>query len=325
MKQSTFESFHRPTWQRVHNQVCWLETRPRAKPPEDIAEFPRLYGLLCQHYTLAKQRHYREGLIHELHELVARAHNQLYRPRGVWRQRLANFLMREFPAALRRERVLFAVALSLFLVPGGLFFLLAYIGTDAIYLIMSEGSVRELEEMYSPERTTLGWRRDADSEMVMFTYYIYNNVGIGFRSFAFGLLLGYGAALVLVFNGIHIGAVAGHLAAGQQAPQFWSFVAGHSAFELTAILICGTAGLQLARAFFAPGRRTRWDALRFEANQTVPLLIGATVMLLMAAFIEAFWSGRTEIPVAIKYGIGALFWSGVVAYFTLMGRGRHGS
>lgn len=324
MKQSTFESFHRPVWQRVYNQVRWLESRSRAKPPEDIADFPRLYGLVCQHYTLAKQRHYRDILIHELHELATRAHNQLYRPRAVWRQRLADFFMREFPVALRRERVLFAIALSLFLVPGVLFFLFAYTGTDAIYLIMSEGDVRELEEMYSSERATLGWRRDADSEMVMFAYYIYNNVGIGFRSFAFGLLLGYGAALALVFNGVYIGAVAGHLAAGEQAQRFWSFVVGHSACELTAIIICGTAGLQLARAFFAPGRRTRWDALRFEANQTVPLLIGATVMLLMAAFIEAFWSGRIEIPVAIKYGIGALFWSGVVAYFTLMGR-RHGS
>ena len=41
----------------------------------------------------------------------------------------------------------------------------------------------------------------------MFGYYIRNNTGIGFQTFAGGLLLGLGTLFFLVFNGFYIGAV----------------------------------------------------------------------------------------------------------------------
>jgi uncharacterized membrane protein SpoIIM required for sporulation len=49
------------------------------------------------------------------------------------------------------------------------------------------------------------------------------------------LLLGLGSAFFLIFNGLMIGAVAGHLTRIGFGQTFWSFVIGHGAFELTAI------------------------------------------------------------------------------------------
>ena len=40
----------------------------------------------------------------------------------------------------------------------------------------------------------------------------------------------------------------------------------------------------------------------------------------MAAFVEAFWSSMT-IPVGIKYGVAAVLWGLVIAYFWRAGRG----
>ncbi len=41
------------------------------------------------------------------------------------------------------------------------------------------------------------------------------------------------------------------------ATNFFSFVSGHSAFELTAIALCGAAGLRLGYGLVAPGRLRR--------------------------------------------------------------------
>ena len=62
----------------------------------------------------------------------------------------------------------------------------------------------------------------------MFGFYVMNNVGIGFRSFAGGIFLGLGSALILVFNGLFIGAAAGHLthsASAEPSGPSWSATA----------------------------------------------------------------------------------------------------
>jgi hypothetical protein len=52
----------------------------------------------------------------------------------------------------------------------------------------------------------------------------------------------------------------------------------------------------------------------------MPVVIGAAVMFVLAAVIEAFWSPRTELPATLKYGFGVSMWLITLAYFTLMGR-----
>ena len=47
-------------------------------------------------------------------------------------------------------------------------------------------------------------------------------------------------------------------------------------------------------------------------------------MLVVAAFIEAFWSANESVPAAVKYAAGALSWLATLAYLALVGR-RHES
>ena len=43
-------------------------------------------------------------------------------------------------------------------------------------------------------------------------------------------------------------------------------------------------------------------------------------LLLLAAFIEAFWSSNRAIPAEIKYAVGIAGWLLVILYLTLAGR-----
>jgi uncharacterized membrane protein SpoIIM required for sporulation len=155
----------------------------------------------------------------------------------------------------------------------------------------------------------------------MFGHYIMNNISIGLRTFAGGLLAGVGTILVLLANGLNIGAVAGHLQAIGHGDPFWRFVAGHAPLELTAIVIAGGAGLRLGVDLVAPGRRRRRDALVHAGRIGARLCLGVAVMLLLAAFVEAFWSSTQSIPAGIKYGVSALLWTLVLGW---LWRGGHG-
>ncbi|MCY1393502.1 Stage II sporulation protein M [compost metagenome] len=158
---------------------------------------------------------------------------------------------------------------------------------------------------------------------MMFGYYIMNNIGIAFQTFASGLLLGVGSLFYLCFNGLLIGALAGHLTEIGYGPSFWSFVIGHGAFELSAIALAGAAGLKLGWAIIAPGQLPRGEALRSAAIVSVQLIYGVLIFLVLAAFIEAYWSSKTTLSVQLKYAVGTALWLLVGAYLALAGRTHH--
>lgn len=203
--------------------------------------------------------------------------------------------------------------------------LLVYLFPELIYTIVSAPQVSEMQEMYDPDASRLGRAaaRASSEDWMMFGYYVMHNIGIAFQTFAGGLLFGLGSVFFLFFNGLMIGAIAGHLTEIGYGQTFWSFVIGHGAFELTAIALAGAAGLQLGWALIAPGALPRGEALRLAARKSVKMICGVILFLLIAAFIEAYWSSTTAVEPWGKYLVGAALWAMVLAYLLFAGRGRH--
>ncbi|MCY1350309.1 Stage II sporulation protein M [compost metagenome] len=254
-----------------------------------------------------------------------RGHQQFYRHRSHLGARLIGFVLGGMPRLVRSEwRPALAASLLFFgsLIGMGV---LVYLFPDLVYSVIGPEQVASMESMYDPEARRLGrfGERDSGDDWVMFGFYIMNNIGIAFQTFAGGLLLGLGSLFFLLFNGLMIGAVAGHLTRIGFGETFWSFVIGHGAFELTAIALAGAAGFRLGSALLAPGRLPRGEALRLAARPAVQLVAGAALFLLIAAFIEAYWSSMTFATPHVKYAVGAGLWLLVLGYLGLAGRGGH--
>jgi uncharacterized membrane protein SpoIIM required for sporulation len=174
--------------------------------------------------------------------------------------------------------------------------------------------------MYSPAAASIGRVRTASTDWIMFGFYIRNNIGVSFQCFAGGLFAGLGTLFFLAYNGAFAGALAGFLTDRGLSSTFYSFVATHSAFELTAIVLSGAAGLRIGHSLLAPGRLRRRPALVRAAQDTAVLLYGVVSMLVIAAFVEAFWSSARWLPPAVKYTVAAICWTAVILYFTRQGR-----
>ena len=198
-----------------------------------------------------------------------------------------------------------------------------YLDEDAIYSVLDGPEVRHIERMYDPEAGKIGREREADTDVFMFGFYIKNNISVAFRCFAGGMVIGIGTLLVLFFNGMFMGGIAGHLTRLDYVDTFYPFVVGHGSFELTAIVFSGAAGLRLGYAILNPGQLSRLDSLRKAGSDVVPMLYGIVLMLIIAAFLEAFWSSSTSLSIEVKYGVGAILWAMVLLY-SFSGR-RHES
>jgi uncharacterized membrane protein SpoIIM required for sporulation len=317
-----FEALYQAEWQELEellDQVLKRTTKKPVEPPrgERIAA---LYRRACEQLALARARSYPAYLQDRLDRLTADAHQVIYQQRELGAAALWRIVARDFPRAVRADAAYLWIATALMAIPTLVLAVLVHQQPNLILSVVDAGMAAQLEQMYSTSAESIGRTREAGSDWMMFGFYIRNNVGVAFQCFASGLAAGLGTIFFLVYNGALFGAVAGYLTERGLGETFYSFVATHAAFELTAIVLSGAAGLKLGHSLLAPKRRTRRQSLVQAARECVVIVYGVTAMLIVAAAVEAFWSSAQWVPATVKYGVAAGCWLVVFGYLALQGR-----
>ena len=326
-----FEARYSASWDELERGLVSLDhgRKPRklkaGQFPTEVAEVPRpariaqLYRQCCEHLALARERAYPVHLVARLETLTARAHQRIYRRHDFGLGALRDLVLYRAPAAVRALRWHLLVSALVFIVPALVVGVATWVDPQFALTVVDAHQIREFDQMYGPESGEHLGRTSSD-DWQMFGFYIAHNVGISFQCFAAGITFGVGSLVMLAYNGLLLGAVSGLLITRGDSERFFSFVVTHSAFELTAIVLSGAAGLKLGHAMLAPGRLTRTGALMQAARDTSPVVFAFFVMLLVAAALEAFWSSAGWIAPAVKYGVGGTCWLLVMAYLGLQGR-----
>ena len=321
MNQDAFERQRRPVWKDFEKSIEAASGMKKGSKTIDSELFLEEYRKLNRDLALAQSRGYSQELIDYLNTQVSEGHRIIHVQATHWWETLWNYISGGFPKAIREARTFVYCASAAFLVPAfGLIFLIEWMDPTYLYSVLDPSTLEQLERMYDPGNSRIGHENQSDRDFVMFGFYIMNNVSIALRVFAWGLLFGVGSILILCFNGVYIGAAAYHLTNIGYTSTFWTFVIAHGAFELTAIVLAGAAGLMLGYSLLAPGRQTRLDALKNAALKSIQIMAGVVVMLVLAAFVEAFWSSNRWMEPAIKYVVGAILWLLVFYYFIFVGR-----
>lgn len=321
MTESSFVTANEQRWHRFE-QLLSKRAGQRFKDGADPVDFPKQYRALCRDLNLARARRYSLPLVERLNSLVWKGHYFLYQSRGEGWFRAVALLIHDFPSTVRRFAIPILLCHVLFYGAAGITFLYTFDDRERAVAIVGEEAAENMLDMYDPGEDHFLRPRGVENDADMFGFYIYNNISVGFRTFASGGLAGIGSLFYILFNAVSFGAVAGLLVNAGFGHTFFPFVIGHGSFELTAILIFGLAGFLLGGSIIAPGRMSRAEALKKAGTEVLPLLAGATLFLFFAAAIEAFWSASV-IPASTKYLIGAGLWAFVFLFLIFGGRNAH--
>ena len=317
MTPGDFEHKNHERWAEYERLVARLEGGKRDAEAETM---PRRFRELCVDLALAESRMYGARLTERLNELVIRGYERIYRQRRGGLQAVAEFLTTGFPRAVRRDWRLFWLCNAVFWLPFLAMMLSSAYEIRWIQSVLGPEGMASMEKMYGGEEEQLAHlREEYGSNFMMFCFYIYNNVSIDFRIFAGGMLAGIGTLFFLVFNGLYLGAAAGYVNHACNPESFWSFVSGHSSYELLGMVVSGMAGMRIGLAILRPGRLPRTRALAEASKQALPLIYGAALLTTMAAVVEGFWSAQ-RIAYELKYTVGIAGWVFLTAYFLLAGR-----
>lgn len=311
-----FLAARREPWARLAH-LLRQKSKLHQLPPDQISQVAALYREVCTDRMRADHLGCPPEVTAHLDHLVATAHNALYSSRRFSLKRAARFVLFGFPQALRANWSAFLWANVLFWAP----FALGLIGAlDSQQFATKVLPAAVLESMADAYSEGFSEGRDGGTDAAMAGFYVYNNIGIAFRCFATGVLFGFGSVFFLVYNGLVTGAVVGHVIRTGGGPNILTFIVGHGPLELTAIVIAGAAGLQMGRALIDTGGLTRLGALWTIRHHLTAQIVGAAVMLLLAALVEGFWSPSSIAP-PVKWAFGGFLLASVAAYLALAGRG----
>jgi uncharacterized membrane protein SpoIIM required for sporulation len=312
--QDEFVAQRKPSWDELDGLLAKKSLLYKL-PPASISRVAGLYREVCSDLMRARSAGFSAEIIDLLDALSARTSAALYSAPPYRWAGLRELILTGFPVSVRRHARFLLVAVALFVLPALLGFVGALHSRAFAIQVMPESMVAQMEKAYAD----MGHGRSGTTDSMMASFYVYNNVGIAFRCFATGLLFGLGSVFFLVYNGLLTGVVAGAVTAAGHGKNLFTFMAGHGAFELTAIVISGAAGMVMGYALVDTGPLSRWASLRLKARDLFCMVMGAALMLLIAALIEGFWS-PSSVPPMVKWAVAGLLYVLVLSYLAFAGR-----
>lgn len=308
MREATFIKKNTPKWQQFEE----LLSTPKAHDPDTLAY---LFIQLTDDLSFARTNYPESKTTVYLNNLAAKVHQSIYRNKKEEKGRFISFWKYELP------QLFYSVHRQLFY--AFLIFVLAMIvgvvsaahDERFVRLILGDGYV-DMTLANIEKGDPMAVYKDM-SQMDMFLGITINNVLVSFKAFAYGVFLSIGTGLVLLFNGIMLGAF-----------QFFFYQKGllltsaltiwiHGTLEISAIVIAGCAGLVMGNSILFPGTYSRLESFKIGTGKGLKIIIGLVPIFIAAGFLESFVTRHTEWPAFVKAGIILVSAFFIIYYFVI--------
>jgi len=318
LRSSEFRRGREAGWRELEGMIERVEKRGvKVLSADELERLPVLYRSAVSSLSVARSIAIDRNLLLYLENLSLRAFLAVYGPRINLSEGLGEFLRSGFPAAVRQARWHFLVALITLLVGVIAGFMLT-VADESWFsafvpagLAGGRGPTSTRADLLDKEifRPWPGW---AESFGLLSNFLFAHNTLVGILTFGLGLAAGVPTLLLLVYQGLMLGAfLALHYDRGL-AIDFLGWVSIHGVSELTAIILCGAGGLVIADKLLFAGRLSRLDSLAIHGRFAAQIAIGAMMLFFVAAILEGGFRQLVQ-STLLRFVIGgatAAFWLG---------------
>ena len=316
LKSTQFRREREPSWRELEGLLEKLRKgSARSLTPQELTRLPTLYRGALSSLSVARSISLDQGLLAYLESLANRAYFQIYGPRTGFFRVAGAFLRYGFPAAVQQLKgpILLSILLSAIAALAGYF--LCIHNADWYYTLMPG----DMAQGRLPTSTAEELRKilyDTDPQpgdlLSAFASFLFvHNAGIGIVCFALGFAFGLPTALLLIQNGLMLGAFLALYAGHGLGVELGGWLIIHGSTELLAIAIAGGAGFALARALLFPGAKTRLAALAETGRTAGQVALGCVLMFVIAGMLEGY-ARQWVVTLWARYAIGGLmllFWA----------------
>ena len=326
LKSYEFRSEREGIWRELDELVTRVEKKGiKSLSASELSRLPHLYRATLSSLSVARNISLDRNVSLYLESLAGRAYFCVYGTKRHLHDVLADFFTWRFPAAVRRYRWAVALAAGLLILGVLAGFLITLGNEDRFYTFVSADMAQERGPSASTSELRDVLYNDggglAQSLTAFASFLFTHNARIGILAFALGFAIGLPVFFLMFTNGLTLGAFAALYHGRGLSVDFWGWILPHGVTELLAVILCGGAGLVLARSLVFPGRHTRLRNLAIHGREAGLIVIGCVGLFFIAGLIEGIFR-QTVQSVSIRYIVAittAIFW---IAYLGFAGRQR---
>ena len=322
LKSSEFRRTREQGWKELERLVEVAERRGvRMLEPSELNRLPQLYRSALSSLSVARAIALDRHLLLYLENLALRAYLAIYSPKTGLIEAGGQFL-RAFPAAVRKARWHLFIVFIAFVVGIAAGFWLV-VDDESWFTTLVPGGMSGNRGVASTRQSLLDheifapWPGWAISLGIVANFLFSHNTIVGIMAFCLGLAAGVPTILLIAYQGLILGAFIALHYDRDLTVEFLGWVSIHGVTEISAILLCGAAGLVVAEKMLFPDRYSRVDSLAMHGRMAAEIAVGAVLMFFVAAILEG---GFRELVASTpgRFAVAAATAVGWLAYINLV-------
>jgi uncharacterized membrane protein SpoIIM required for sporulation len=264
------------------------------------------------------------NVVEYLDALCVRAYGCVYAARRGFLEAFGDLVARRIPSLVRARKTAVLLSLAVLAVGVAVGWATTAAEPERFYAYVPEGLADDRGPHATTEalRAALYHRESASDTLAFFAAFLFtHNASVGVLAFAVGVLGGLPTGLLVLSNGLTLGAFASVYADRGLGFELWAWLLPHGVPELTAMVLCGAAGFTVAEGILLPGRLTRRESIARRGREAGVLVVAAVLLDLVAAFFEGVLRQVVMDPVS-RLSMALVLACVIGAWLVLAGRER---
>jgi len=306
LKETDFIEQNKKKWNRFEQLY-----ESKSNDPEELSE---LYMDITDDLSYSQTFYSKRTVRVYLNQLAQKVYTGVHKQKGESLKKFITVWKTSLPIEIYRARknLLFAlIAFVLYAVIGAV---TTAVDPEFPRMVMGDGYVdMTLENIKNGNPLAV---YESESQINMFVQITSNNMKVAFMTFFVGFFFTFGTHILLFYNGIMLGAF-----------QYFFHVKGllitsflgiwiHGAFEISAIVLAGGAGITAGNGLLFPKSYTRLQSLQIATKRGLKIMLSLVPFIIIAGFLESFVTANyQELPNWSKWMLILLSFGIILFYY----------
>lgn len=278
MKETDFIKINKNKWERFEKLA-----KSKDNDPDEVSE---LFTEITEDLSYARTFYPRRSVRVYLNQLAQGVFNSLYKEK---KQPIGNFLTfwkKTVPLEMYRARFNLLTSFIFFSLAVIIGAVSQHYDAEFIEIILGKDYVAATESRIA-DGNPMGIYGESPSSSMFFEITV-NNVRVAFIAFTLGIFWTLGSFIILLKNGIMLGAFQWWFKAKGLLLTTFLAIWIHGAFEISAIVIAGAAGITVGNGLLFPRSYTRIQSVIFSARRGMVIMLSLIPFFILAGFLESF-------------------------------------
>ncbi|MCB0667858.1 MAG: stage II sporulation protein M [Saprospiraceae bacterium] len=309
MTESQFIEKNKEKWRELENLL--------AREEKDADRLHQLFVEVSSDLSYARTFYANRSVRLYLNNLTQQVFDSMSRrSTGIRFSSVVEFFRQILPLEVLRHRNAFLVSFLVFVISVGIGIISSSNNPDFARVILGDEYINLTEDNINSGDPMAIYKDERKVDM--FLGITFNNIQVAFLAFVLGLFGTFGTVVVLMSNGIMLGAF-----------QYFFYSKGlfltsfltiwiHGTIEISAIIIAGAAGIILGNGLLFPNTYDRLLSLQIAAKSALKVLLGTVPLFVIAGILESYVTRHTDLEDAVKCSIIALSLLFILAMWVLL-------